>query len=186
MADLIEVNNPAQVFQDLLKQDENLQKEQLEVVKKFEFLDSIPIVDPTKNLADIGIEHPMFVWPPQNGFRSLSRKGFYKIVSPITVQSEKSQPNYVSFWAKVLFCNSSNPECYYEYTANVGPLVNSYAVIYNLSPTRTKKLIKFPNRENYSNFMKEKVLIKLIGKAFYVSYQQIVEDRYKQTFWFRL
>jgi len=185
--EIIKIESASQVFNDLAKQDERLNAFNLMQTRAFVFNDDVPVNDfITPNLS-IGTDHPMFIWPPEDGFRSLARRGFYKIVSSVVEQEDvifTKGNKYKSYWAEVIFCKKIKDEQYFRFTANIGPLVNSYAVIFDLSPTRERKVLKFPDSHYISNKML--FLQQMIGNPFYMSLQQRIEESSKQTFWFKL
>lgn len=187
MEEIIKTLNPSQVFQALLSRDENLQPSNLTKTRTFSFNSEVEIND-LSDATNVTVKHPMFIWPPDDGFRSVARRGYYRIVSPIT---EREDVNFVtghkfqSYSAQVLFSKNLDSIVYYKFTANVGPLVNGSAVIFDLSPERQSKVLAFPDLKRL-NTNKLIFLNNLTNKPFYVSLQQRINNSYKQTFWFRL
>lgn len=110
-----------------------------------------------------------------NGLQSL-KQGYYKIVS---------EPNYrdngiPTLAAHVLFSKPDELEKVYLYFANIGPLVNRYAVCGNLS---TNKRLQSPFYEQE----KPKFLKSLIDRIIYVSRAEYVtegETSMKEVLWF--
>lgn len=88
----------------------------------------------------------------------------------------------------VQYSPSIDAKEYYQFLANIGPLVNSVSVIFDVSPGRKGKVLKFSNqRASFRN--KDEFLKGLVNKVFYVSLQQRMDeslDSIKQTFWFKL
>ena len=187
MEEIIKTVNPLQVFQDLMTQDEHLQSSNLVKTRIFSFSSEIK-VDDLSDATNIDINHPLFIWPPEDGFRSVARRGFYKIVSPIIQREDlifSTGQKFQSYTAQVLFSKSTDSDIYYQYAANLGPLVNGSAIIFDLSAERKSKVLAFPNLK-YLEVDKLIFLNNLLNKPFYVSLQQRINGSYKQTFWFRL
>ena len=185
--EIINTESPLQVYNDLVKQDERLNEFNLPITRSFSFDNSISGTDFIYPGSSFGVDHPMFVWPPEDGFRSVSRPGFYKIISEVSEQEDTIFTNgdkYKSYSARVLFCKNIGDQQYFEFYANIGPLVNAHAVIFDLSPTRKQKVLKFPNSNSYMR--KLPFLQEMFGKTFYVSKQQRIGQGNKQTFWFKL
>jgi cobalamin biosynthesis Co2+ chelatase CbiK len=185
----IQVDTPLQVFNALVAQDENLSSSALTLKRKFTFdTTKIPFENVYDDLKKIDITHPMMEIKLDDGFESLSRRGFYQIVSEIEIKSDiifTSGQKYTAYKAYVLYADSINADKYYGFNANIGPLVNANAVIFDLSPNRLKKVLKFGNRDNQP-INKRNFFENLRNKPFYVSLQQRTEDDHKQTFWFKL
>lgn len=88
MEGIIKTHTSLQVFIDLVNIDKNLSSDNLDAVRRFLFDANIPIIDPLTILSSVSVHHPMFVWPPEDGFLSVARRGFYKIVSDIIITDE--------------------------------------------------------------------------------------------------
>jgi len=188
MEENIEVKSSIQVFNNLIEKDQNLNSSNLQQLRDFIFKPDTPIVDAIDILASLTSDHPMFMWPPEDGFQSVARRGFYKIISEIKEQEEflfTIGGKYTSYKAIVIYSPNTEHKEYYRFVANIGPLINSLSVIFDLSPNRRNKVLKLADiKKDYYN--KSVFLNELINKVFYVSLQQTTEKSFKQTFWFKL
>jgi hypothetical protein len=185
----ITVDTPLQVFNALSSQDDNLTNLRIQATRSFVFDSAkFPSEDIYDNLSKIEIAHPMINFKLEDGFDSLSRRGFYQIVSQIEATTDvifTTGQKYTAYRAYVLYADDVNTDRYFQFNANIGPLVNADAIIFDLSPTRSKKVLKFPTQE-YNRINKRNFLESLINKPFYISLQQRAANDHKQTFWFKL
>jgi hypothetical protein len=179
---------PSQTFNELVLKDENLNSINLPLTRSFIFKPEIPFDNFLSDLSILTSEHPMFVWNYEDGLRSLVRRGFYKIVSDIEEKAETdfiTGGPYLGYWAYVIYAQNKDSDKYYLFYANIGPLYNKQSVIFNLSPTRESKIIKFPDRPNQLHTNRLAFFNYLKQKTFYVSLQQRLGNS-KQTFSFLL
>lgn len=115
---------------------------------------------------------------PHNGLLSL-RRGFYQLVS----YPKPTMISKISTWqAEVLYCEGNEDSVIYKYKANIGPLVNRFAVCGNLTTGKVRVLSINSNN-------KERALTKLLNKVIYVSSTGLVDNEVyanpmKEVLWF--
>lgn len=171
----IKVETISQVAKDLVAQDDNLNPINLPITRNFKFdYKTIPVFSAYEVMKNFDVKHPMLRdWDMFSGFNSVSRRGFYKIVSEILVAEDvihTTGHKYTSYRAGVIYSDTLKPEKLYHFTGNIGPLVNSYAVIFDLSPNRVNKIIQFPSTDTMVP-QRLPFLKSLLHKTFYVSRQ---------------
>ncbi|MGN7986221.1 hypothetical protein ACTJKC_02715 [Pedobacter sp. 22226] len=172
---------PAQLFKRLQQADDNLNGQNISKTMSFGFSPSTEI----KNLLEPGpvniggIEWD-FEW--NNGIRSLVRQGFYKIIGTpfvrdiIDLETGEKIPTWSS---EVIYCpHHSHHHLYFRFLANIGPMLNVEAIGYDFRADDFKMVTSkaYPDK---AAFFK-----KMLNKVFYVSQQQYVNGRSKQTVWF--
>jgi len=113
-----------------------------------------------------------------NGLQSMKR-GFFQIVKEPEIRDIAG----VATWAAyVLYNAGNNLNEHYLYYANVGTIVNRYAICGNLI---TNDFVPLPGIDGKKQF-----LISLLNKPFYVSRAEFVEDnqfgKMKEVLWFKL
>jgi hypothetical protein len=113
-----------------------------------------------------------------NGLRSLVRRGYYKIIER---PYERDIIGVPTISAVVLYSPSRTTYIVFKFAANISPLVNKQAIGFDL--TNSPNIIS-GNSVGYNN--KLPFLIGMMNKVFYVSQQQYVLDRVKQTVWFKI
>lgn len=115
---------------------------------------------------------------PHNGQLSL-RRGFYRLVS-LPIQTMIA--NFETWQADVFYCEGNERSMIYKYRANVGPLVNRYAVCGNLTTNKTRVLSITKND-------KTRVLTKILNRTIYVTSAEFVDNEVysnpmKEVLWF--
>jgi hypothetical protein len=124
-----------------------------------------------------------------NGIRSLTRRGFYKIIdTPFERSITNLQGDTIPTWsATVLYCPTKDSSQCFRFIANVGPLLNAHAIGFNFTDYGNK-LIPGVTGLHVS---KELYFQHMVERVFYVTQQVGLDNtnstyyKPKQTVWFK-